>query len=308
MRFIIVIAAAILFWGCGGDRESMNNSAADSIRVELMKQIDSVTKLIDANPVRYKEFATSSSAPYKNLVNEYGEEEAGLILKLNRIDQSHLKARDTIIVPDTVITNMLYYSPFPFSIRDAEYIPKLLFISQEIQAFAGYEYGVLVNWGPTSTGKPSTPTPNGLFHTNWKAEETISTSNDEWLLRWNFNIENFDGIAIHQYDMPGYPASHSCARLFEGDAVWFYNWGEQWILTPGENDVLAHGTPVIIFGDYDFDGKKPWRYLSEDPDANTYSRRQLENILSEHLETILQRQTQRDSIETRSQLSFLLSE
>jgi hypothetical protein len=36
------------------------------------------------------------------------------------------------------------------------------------------------------------------FFTNWKAEETTSTFDDEWDLRWNFNIENkvWDGINI----------------------------------------------------------------------------------------------------------------
>jgi hypothetical protein len=30
----------------------------------------------------------------------------------------------------------------------------------------------------------------GFSFTNWKAEETTSTFDDEWDLRWNFNIEN----------------------------------------------------------------------------------------------------------------------
>jgi hypothetical protein len=152
---------------------------------------------------------------------------------------------------------------------------------------------VLVRWGPTSTGKPSTPTPNGLFHTNWKAVETISTSNDEWLLKWNFNIENLDGIAIHEYDMPGRPASHSCARVLEEDGKWFYNWAEQWILSPSENEVIAHGTPVIIYGEYDFEDGRPWKKLADDPKANYISRSELEEILKEHLQEIEQKRDER---------------
>jgi hypothetical protein len=40
-------------------------------------------------------------------------------------------------------------------------------------------------------------TPTGLF-TNWKAEETTSTFDDEWDLRWNFNIENKLGVGWHR--------------------------------------------------------------------------------------------------------------
>jgi hypothetical protein len=44
------------------------------------------------------------------------------------------------------------------------------------------------------------------FSLNWKAEETTSTFDDEWDLRWNFNIENKLGVGWHQYSL-GYPAS-----------------------------------------------------------------------------------------------------
>jgi hypothetical protein len=33
------------------------------------------------------------------------------------------------------------------------------------------------------------------FFTNWKAEETTSTFN-EWDLKWNFNIENKEGVGF----------------------------------------------------------------------------------------------------------------
>jgi lipoprotein-anchoring transpeptidase ErfK/SrfK len=294
MRILFIIAASMILWGCeAGEWGIQPKSPSDSLRVGMLKEANELEKTIEIMPIT---FTDTSSVTYMKLVNDFGEEGADIILKLNRIDRDHLKSSDTLVVPDTIISNFKYYSPFPLSLREAAEIPKVFFISQTIQAFAAYEYGVMVKWGPTSTGKPSTPTPNGLFHTNWKAEESISTSNDEWLLRWNFNIENLDGVAIHQYDMPGYPASHSCARLLEEDAKWFYNWGEQWVLTPDESDVAAYGTPVIIFGDFDFDDKRPWRYLSENRDANKITRSELGEILSDHIEMILERQTNRESL------------
>jgi lipoprotein-anchoring transpeptidase ErfK/SrfK len=96
-----------------------------------------------------------------------------------------------------------------------------LLISYPIEAFGAYEQGKLVRWGPTSLGKKSTKTPTGLFFTNWKSKETISTEDSSWILKWYFNLVNSTGVSIHQYGLPGYPASHACARLYEEDAKWF---------------------------------------------------------------------------------------
>jgi hypothetical protein len=49
---------------------------------------------------------------------------------------------------------------------------------------------------------------------NTKAEETTSTFDDEWDLRWNFNIENKLGVGWHQYSLP-VSSPHSCLRLQE---------------------------------------------------------------------------------------------
>jgi hypothetical protein len=40
-------------------------------------------------------------------------------------------------------------------------------------------------------------------------------------------------------------------RLQEKDARYLYEWADQWILR-GENKVLVKGTPVIVFGSYNF--------------------------------------------------------
>ena len=56
-----------------------------------------------------------------------------------------------------------------------------------------------------------------------------STFDDSWVMPFYFNIDTKEGIALHQFDLPGYPASHGCVRLLKEDAVWFYSWGEQWL-------------------------------------------------------------------------------
>src|SRR5690606_24498723 len=113
------------------------------------------------------------------------------------------------------------------------------------QAWAIYEYGDMKRWGATSMGKESAQTPTGLHFANWKGEEVQSTVDDEWILKWNFNIMNKEGVGWHQYDMPGYPASHSCLRLFEKDARFLYEWADQWVIE-GTDNIKAHGTPTIV--------------------------------------------------------------
>jgi hypothetical protein len=97
-----------------------------------------------------------------------------------------------------------------------------------------------------------------LFHLNWRARRRTSTDNAEWDLEWYFNFHNFRGRALHEYALPGRPASHACLRLLQRDAVWIYNWGEGWVLSPDGQNVLRFGTPILTLGAYDFSAPKPW--------------------------------------------------
>ena len=64
---------------------------------------------------------------------------------------------------------------------------------------------------------------------------------------------------MHQYDLPGRPASHGCVRLLEVDAKWVFHWGEGWTLgAGGPQDIIQNGTPVLIIGNYDFKQRQPW--------------------------------------------------
>lgn len=165
---------------------------------------------------------------------------------INRADSSHLVAMDSIIVPDTTDADIAYYLPFPLTVPALKDVNKVVLFSYNTQAFAAYENGEMVYTGPTNMGRKTDMTPTGLFFTNWKAEKTISTFNDEWELKWNFNIANKLGVGWHQYAMPGYPASHSCLRLLEEDAVYLYTWADQWVLNQKE-EIKFKGTPVIVF-------------------------------------------------------------
>jgi hypothetical protein len=280
--------------GCGGEDQKeleRERQLRDSLAVQ-----DSLAKIIPELKITYSFLQIEGLKTLTDLTEKYGDEGRYLILALNRLDNRNLPKNDSLIIPDTILTDFLKYSPFPSSIESINDIKKILFISRKIQAFAGYEFGELVKWGPTSTGKKSTPTPTGLYHTNWKSKLTISTVNKEWLLPWAFNLDNFQGISVHEFDMPGFPASHACARLLQPDAEWFYYWAEQWILTPDESKIIAHGTPVIIFDDYDFESFQPWKNLIENSDTARITESEINLLMNEYKSLIMDRAAVRDSV------------
>jgi hypothetical protein len=212
-----------------------------------------------------------------------------IIAAVNRTDKIHLLKMDSIIVPTDLTMPVEAYLPFPLQLDFLRDINKIVYFSYPTQSFAAYENGELVYTGQTNMGRKADPTPTGLFFANWKAEETISTFNDEWELKWNFNIENKKGVGWHQYELPGYPASHSCLRMTEKDAKFMYNWADQWELK-GTDVVLAKGTPVIVFGTFDFDGPKPWLALANDPKALDISEPYLEEQTTKYTAEILKQQ------------------
>jgi hypothetical protein len=221
--------------------------------------------------------------------NENNTEHLEIVCAVNRVDKQNLSKLDSIIIPTDLDGDKVFYLPFPLQVSYLDKVDKIIIFSYTTQTFANYENGILMYTGPTSMGNKKNKTPTGLFFTNWKAEETISTFNDEWELKWNFNIENKLGVGFHEYELPGYPASHSCLRLLEKDAKHLYNWADQWVLADAET-VKTKGTPVIVFGSYDFNAPKPWLKLLENPEALNISENEIENLSKLHLNEILKEQ------------------
>lgn len=228
----------------------------------------------------------------KKFNKEFSAAQKYTIAALNRIDVDHIKTRDSLIVPNEFYADFLQYSPFPNQVEILEQIEKFIVFSYPIQAFAVYENGVLKKWGPTNMGKKTAQTPRKLYFTNWKGRKVKSTVDNEWILNWNFNIHNTEGIGFHQYALPGYPASHSCLRLLDADAQWLYNWADQWVLKDSKT-VEIKGNPVLVYGDYNFGVKGIWYQLYKDPTITTVSESQLTQLVQPHMEEMLREQNKR---------------
>lgn len=275
-----------------GRPEVLENKAARNEKAEDKSALkDTVLRYRIDRPIHYSPYPVKGRAPLTRLDSLYGTDGAKLILALNRLDEDNIRRADTLVVPDT-LTNLLSYCPYPYVIEQVRSVPKLLLISRRIQAFAAYENGVLVKWGPTSTGRKAKPTPEGLFSANWKSLKTTSTIDSSWILPYYFNFQNREGVALHQFSLPGYPASHACVRLLENDARWLYYWAEQWILSE-DGKIEAYGTPIIVFDEYRFGKRRPWKNLLENPDAINISEKEIQDLMDKYLPTITERAEKR---------------
>lgn len=208
------------------------------------------------------------------------------VLKINRVDEKHARGR-VLMVPDSIGPE-LGYAPLPDSLPALREIPKFVLVSRRVQAFGAYEDGKLVRWGPTSTGKESTPTDSGLFFTNWKSKRAISTDDPSWILDWYVNFIALKGVAFHEYELPGRPASHGCVRLLEADARWVFQWADQWVPGRGQS-VKEYGTPVLVMGEYAYHAAAPWARLAEDPFADRVTVEEVSAALDPKLSVIAMR-------------------
>jgi hypothetical protein len=191
-----------------------------------------------------------------------------LVEKLNRRDAAHW-GNSALVRPvewpaqDDGDELEVIFRPFALDWPTARTEAKALYVDLRLQAFGAYENGRLVRWGPISSGAQATPTKRGLYYLNWRARLHTSTANEDWKMPWYFNFDNFEGLGLHQYSLPGAPASHGCLRLLEADAKWLYQWGNGWQLSEDGRQVLSHGTPIMIQGEYAFSEAPPWLKLNQ---------------------------------------------
>lgn len=288
MSIILVIVS------CHSD-ESVAKSLKDSILTskDTASIADKDSLTVDTLPNVIYSILLLNDSTLKQINKQYQPEHLKTICALNRIDTKLIHRADSLIIPDSFYVDLINYSPFPLEFPKADSILKLIMISYPLQAFAVYDTGRLVRWGPLSMGKRTTQTPVGLFHTNWKSKSQISTDNADWILPWYFNLINSTGVSLHQFELPGFPASHSCIRLREEDAEWIYYYADQWKLDSKGWKILIQGTPVIIFDKYPFGEARPWFSLAIDSKSNRISADSLDKEISPFYDNIIREQKAR---------------
>lgn len=292
LRYPVLFVCLILVFSCSPDQPELPDAGKSKVADTLAQvEVKDSVKVLPASFSYHFEYKTV----WKQKDTFPGYTHQAVLAAINRVDEKHLLRLDSFLVPDRYTDTLAAYMPFPAYSEQLKDIRKIILFSYPAQVFAAYEQGRLVLTGPTNMGKKATPTPQGLFFCNWKSKETRSTVNKEWILKWNFNVSNRGGVGFHQYDLPGYPASHSCMRLWAPQAELLYGWAEQWKLSKEER-LLAKGTPVIVYGTYPFGQPRPWFALTGNSHALDISDSLIGVMVQPHLDAILAAQVQRDSL------------
>jgi lipoprotein-anchoring transpeptidase ErfK/SrfK len=288
------VAAAIglilLVYSCAA--EPTNHKLAQQISPDTLTKKPDISKSIDTqNTITYQ---LKSTTEWLAVVK--ADSSLKIAFALNRTDESNFSRIDSVVIPSDLGYELSVYMPFPLEVDYLKTIHKIIYFSYPTQTFAAYQNGLQVYTGPTNMGRENHLSPTGLFFTNWKAKVTTSTINAEWILKWNFNFSNNEGIGWHVYSLPGYPVSHACLRLTENDAQFLYYWADQWVLAD-PNSISVNGTPVIIFGTYDFGSPKPWLRLVHNPYALDITQEEIKHLTQPHLSRILANQQLRTSFQ-----------
>ena len=185
--FLCGIFLSLTFYCCKNTTEKRQET---SLEKKMERKYDK------AQDYTYSNWVLKSSDSVRKIFKEkFTAKQLRTIVALNRVDMRTFATVDTLLIPNQFDDDFLAYSPFPYTLSSEKNINKLAIFSYSIQAYGLYENGELIKWGPSSMGSKQHITPEGLYFCNWKGEEVISTFDDEWVLRWNFNIENKEGLA-----------------------------------------------------------------------------------------------------------------
>lgn len=154
-----------------------------------------------------------------------------IAMKVNRMNVNP-KLGSKILVPIT--KQALSYIPVPKKVKGAGKNKYIAFIKEQYFGFYD-ETGVLVRWGPISSGRPGKVTDLGNFKAGWKDKYHRSTLYDD--ARMWFAVHFTGDLFIHESEMlPGYPASAGCIRMFWDDAEWVFErikWGDPIVVVAG---------------------------------------------------------------------------
>lgn len=178
------------------------------------------------------------------------ENQRDLVQRLNRAYNS-IWMGQIIVVPRNLSKITLFdISPFPLTMPDQE---KQVIVDQDKLAWAAYDKGQLIKWGPIASGRDKCPdSPNfcktmpGIFRFFSKENQNCKSAVypiGKGGAKMPYCMYFHKGFALHgSSDMPGYRASHGCVRLFVNDAKWL---NEEFVeISSDKNNQM--GTKVTI--------------------------------------------------------------
>ena len=260
----------------GGTVVDSSSAIADSVRSSGNTRTSKADSLSDRfRKIGYHKVVVSSARILDSLRRVCAKTDSSMtmyriITLLNRKDLRFVRLGDTVVMPDSVVDDMLAYSIFPQYWKAADTINKIIVVSAKWQSYACYERGVLVRFAATNTGEERKPTLPGRYTANWKQRLRVSSLNSSWILPYTVNIHKHAGTAFHQFTMPGRPVSHSCLRQLMHDAMWLFNW----VAVPrydstSKATVPKVGTPVLVLDVFDFTRPKggPWLDVGSNQDV-----------------------------------------
>lgn len=178
------------------------------------------------------------------------EQQRDLVQRLNRAYNSLWPGKEIAVPRKLSEATMFTLSPFPLHIDDNE---KQIVVDQDKLAWAAYENGNLVKWGPIASGRDkcsdsanACKTMTGIFHFFSKENEHCRSAIypiGKGGAKMPHCMYYHKGFALHgSDDMPGYRASHGCVRMFVRDAKWM---NEEFVTT-GNPETQNMGTKVTI--------------------------------------------------------------
>ena len=275
-KIIFLFVFILLFNSCTGSLEEGIYIQGDTLsykQTQDMREYEAI-KLLDTFPlIKYNHIKIEDWDHRQQIVKEFSYDgnnwaKNKTFRTLNREQLNSLRPGEVLAIPDSFILDQRAYSIFPAFYWGARFIPKIIIVSNAFQAYACYEFGKLVRFAPTNTGKESTQTYPGRYSVYWRVLDHQSSLDSNWHMPYTINFHKQAGNAFHQFSMPGRPVSHSCCRQFMEDAKWLFYWVDLAKIKKREF-IPFTGTPVLIIDYFDFSRKRggPWLELMSNKDT-----------------------------------------
>lgn len=262
--FFVVVLLVVYSTHNAKTEETGTNDSLSIAQKNFQDSVKAAAEIIkyDIYPkIRYQIDTIKNQKQLSKLMWKYRKADSNMsayrtFTTLNRKELRFIRVGSSVVVPDTILKDLKAYSVFPQYYPGAANIPKLIMVSNRFMSYACYENGKLIRFAACNPGKEKTPSYPGRYAMNWKDKLHRSSIDSSWVMPFTFNFHSEAGSAFHQFEMPGYPASHSCIRQFIEDAEWLFSWGRGIRKDSTGKLMPMSGTPVVIIDHYNFNKDK----------------------------------------------------